>query len=336
MPNSKVLITGGAGFIGSHLAAALLAQGQRVITLDDLSTGNSDNLDNLTAHPEFDFVQGSVLDSNILGPLIEDVDTVFHLAAAVGVQFVVENLIDTLETNIEGTRNVLSLAQRSGGKKVLLASTSEVYGKNPNIPYSEEDYLAIGPSSTGRWGYACSKMLDEFLALAYHKERELPVVIFRLFNTVGPRQSGRYGMVIPRSVANALENKPITIHGDGDQTRCFAHVDDVVGALTLLADAPDAVGQTYNLGNDERVSINDLVTRIKETLGSSSPVTHIPYADVYGPDFEDIRHRAPDISKIKKLIDYQPVHDLGKIIQDVADDIRQHDDTRQHSEVKRD
>jgi len=288
------------------------------------------------ADPGFRFVRGSVLDSDVLGPLIEDADTVFHLAAAVGVQFVVENLIDTLETNIEGTRNVLSLAHRFGGKKVLLASTSEVYGRNPNIPYSEEDSMAIGPSSTGRWGYACSKMLDEFLALAYHKERMLPVVIFRLFNTVGPRQSGRYGMAIPRFVASALENGSITIHGDGEQTRCFAHVADVVGALTLLADIPEAVGQAYNLGNDNQVSINDLVALIKKSLGSISPVTHIPYADVYGPDFEDIRHRAPDISKIKRLINYQPVHDLDNIIQDVADYIRQNGGARQHSEVNND
>ena len=304
-----------------------------MIALDDLSTGNSGNLDGLMTDPGLRFVQGSVLDSDVLGPLIEDADTVFHLAAAVGVQFVVENLIDTLETNIEGTRNVLSLAHRFGSPKVLLASTSEVYGRNPNVPYSEEDSMAIGPSSTGRWGYACSKMLDEFLALAYHKERGLPVVIFRLFNTVGPKQSGRYGMAIPRFVANALENRPVTVHGDGEQTRCFAHVADVVGALTLLADTPEAVGQVYNLGNDDQVSINDLVALIKKSLGSDSPVTHIPYADVYGPDFEDIRHRVPDISKIKKLIDYQPVHDLNKIIQDVAEDFHQKGDARQHSEV---
>ena len=336
MTNSTVLITGGAGFIGSHLAAALLAEGKRVIALDDLSTGNSSNLDDLMAYPGFSFVQGSVLDSDVLGPPIEDADTVFHLAAAVGVQFVVENLIDTLETNTEGTRNVLSLAHRFGGKKVLLASTSEVYGRNPNIPYSEEDSMAIGPSSTGRWGYACSKMFDEFLALAYHKERGLPVVIFRLFNTVGPRQSGRYGMAIPRFVGSALENGTITIHGDGEQTRCFAHVADVVGALTLLADTPEAVGKAYNLGADTQVSINDLVALIKESLGSSSPVTHIPYANVYGPDFEDIRHRVPDISKIRKLINYRPVNDLNKIIQDVAEDIRQKSGSTQHSEANND
>lgn len=304
--------------------------------MDDLSTGDNRNLDGLMADPGFKFVQGSVLDSEVLSPLVEEADTVFHLAAAVGVQYVVENLIDTLETNIEGTRSVLSLADSLGGKKVLLASTSEVYGKNPNIPYAEEDSMAIGPSSVGRWGYACSKMLDEFLALAYQKERGLPVVVFRLFNTVGPRQSGRYGMAIPRFVGNALENKPITIHGDGNQTRCFAHVADVVGALTSLADTPQAVGQAYNLGADTPVSINDLVELIKETIGSSSPVNHIPYADVYGPDFEDIRHRAPDISKIKQQIGYQPVHDLRKIIQDVAEDIRQKGGITQQSEVNND
>ena len=322
MADSTVLITGGAGFIGSHLSEALIAQGKQVVALDNLSTGNSRNLDDLIKSPDFKLVRGSVLDTNLLGPLVEEADVVFHLAAAVGVQYVVENLVDTLETNIEGTRNVLSLAERHGGKKVLLASSSEVFGKNTSVTYSEDDDMAIGPSSIGRWGYACSKMLDEFLAMAYHKERGLPVVVFRLFNTVGPRQTGRYGMAVPRFVANALSNEPIKVHGDGNQTRCFAHVADVVRALTVLADASEAVGQVFNLGNDTEISIGELATLVKSMLGSDSPIVYIPYADAYGSDFEDIRRRVPNISKIRGLINYQPVNDLSKIIRDVAEDMK--------------
>lgn len=319
MVKSTALITGGAGFIGSHLSEALIAQGTRIIVLDNLSTGNSYNLSDLIKSPDFELVQGSVLDEHLLGLLVEKADIVFHLAAAVGVQYVVENLVETLETNIEGTRNVLSLAERHGRTKVLLASTSEVFGRNISVPYGEDDDMAIGPSSVGRWGYACSKMLDEFLALAYYKERNLPVIVFRLFNTVGPRQTGRYGMVIPRFVESALNNNPITIYGNGEQTRCFAHVSDIVRAITDLAKSTEAIGQVFNLGNDSEISINELAHLVKSTLGSQSKIVHQPYSDVYGSEFDEIPYRVPDISKIRNLIGYQPANSLIQIIQDVSD-----------------
>ena len=259
------------------------------------------------------------MDYEIVDRLAGRVDTVIHLAAAVGVQWVIENLVDTLNTNTKGTKNVLISAKAHGVQNVLIASTSEVYGKNPNMPYSEDDDVVIGPSSIGRWGYACSKMFDEYLALAYHKEQGLPVTIVRLFNTTGPRQTGRYGMVVPRFVSAALKNETITIHGNGNQTRCFAHVEDVAAALIKISKCAEAVGEVYNLGSEQRISINELASVVKEITGSNSPVVHIPYSEVYGPDFEDMVDRIPDISKINEAIDYVPQRSLTEIVRDVAD-----------------
>ena len=314
----NALITGGAGFIGSHLADTLLHMGVRVVVVDNLDTGRLDNIRHLIGRPDFDFVQASILDEVSLEPLVRDADQIYHLAAAVGVRLVVERPLETLETNTRGTENILRLAHRYGGKKVVLASTSEVYGNSPDVPFREDSSLSIGPSSTVRWGYACSKLYDEFLALAYHQEMGLPVVILRLFNTVGPRQSGRYGMVVPRFVSQALEGSPITVYGDGMQTRCFTHVRDVVQAMVRIVQIPEAEGQVFNLGNDREITIRQLGELVRETLGSNSPIEYMPYSEAYGLDFEDVRHRVPDISKIQGYIDYHPTTDLAGIIQEIA------------------
>lgn len=319
----KVLITGGAGFIGSHLAPAFLSLGHHVIALDNLSTGHLNNIRPLLPDPHFRLVEGDVLDKGILKPLIEEADLIYHLAAAVGVKFVVDHLIGTLETNVQGTENVLRLAYHCGGKQVVLASSSEVYGKSQKIPYKEDDDSVLGPTSIGRWGYACSKAMDEFLALAYHKEKGLPVVILRLFNTVGPRQTGRYGMVVPRFVSQALQGKPITVYGDGMQTRCFTFVSDVVKAMLDIVQVPAADGQAFNVGSDREITINQLAALVKETLTSTSPTVHVPYSEVYPSDFEDTYRRVPDISKIQKYIDYQPNTNLAQVIQEVAQYLQQ-------------
>jgi UDP-glucose 4-epimerase len=319
----KILITGGAGFIGSHLAQRFLSLGHHVIALDNLSTGHLDNIKHLLPYPHFRFVEGDVLDKGALKPLIEEADLIYHLAAAVGVKFVVDHLIGTLETNVQGTENVLRLAHHCGGKKVVLASTSEVYGKSQSVPYKEDADSVLGPTSIGRWGYACSKALDEFLALAYYKEQGLPVVILRLFNTVGPRQAGRYGMVVPRFVSQALQGKPITVYGDGLQTRCFTYVGHVVKAMMDIAQVPEGEGQVFNVGSDREVSVNELAALVKETLKSRSPIVHIPYSEVYPLDFEDTYRRVPDISKIQKYIDYQPDTGLAQVIHEVAQYLQQ-------------
>jgi UDP-glucose 4-epimerase len=319
----KALITGGAGFIGSHLAQTLLGLGHHVIALDNLSTGHLNNIKPLLPDPHFRLVEGDVLDKGILKPLIEEADLLYHLAAAVGVKFVVDHLIGTLETNVQGTENVLRFAHHCRGKKVVLASTSEVYGKSQKIPYKEDDDSVLGPTSIGRWGYACSKALDEFLALAYHKEQGLPVVILRLFNTVGPRQAGRYGMVVPRFVSQAIQGKPITVYGDGMQTRCFTYVGDVVKAMIDIGQVAKAEGQVFNVGTDREVTINELAALVKETLKSTSPTVHIPYSEVYPSDFEDTYRRVPDISKIQEYIDYQPNTNLAQVIHEVAQYLQQ-------------
>jgi UDP-glucose 4-epimerase len=319
----KVLITGGAGFIGSHLAQTFLSLGHQVIALDNLSTGHHNNLKHLLPDPHFRFVEGNVLDEGALKPLIEEADLIYHLAAAVGVKFVVNHLIGTLETNVQGTESVLRLAHHYSGKKVILASTSEVYGKSLQIPYKEDADSVLGPTSIGRWGYACSKAMDEFLALAYHKEKGLPVVVLRLFNTVGPRQTGHYGMVLPRFVSQGLSGKPITVYGDGTQTRCFTYVGDTMKAMVDIAQVREAEGQVFNVGTDRESSINGLAALVKETLKSESHIMHIPYGEVYGPDFEDMHRRVPDISKLQRFIDYHPNTDLTQVIREVAQSIEE-------------
>lgn len=314
----KALITGGAGFIGSHLAEELLRRGQEVIAFDDLSTGNQSNIAHLLDRPGFSFQEANVLDSATLGLLIPEVDIVYHLAAAVGVKYILEHPVVTLETNVRGTENILRLAHQLGQKKVLLASTSEVYGKSTKLPFREEDDSVLGSTATARWGYACSKALDEFLALAYCREHGLPVVILRFFNTLGPRQVGRYGMVMPRFVSQALADEPITVYGDGEQRRSFTYVKDVVKAVADIAEVAAAEGQVFNVGNDQDISINDLAELVRQTLSSSSEIVHLPYSEVYGAGFEDTRLRLPDISKIQGIIDYHPHTDLAFIVREIA------------------
>lgn len=314
----NILVTGGAGFIGSHLTELLLDDGNSVVTLDDLSTGNLENLKNCFENPRFQAVEGSVLDQELVASLVEKSEIIYHLAASVGVALVVDNLSGTLENNVKGTETVIKQAHRMGGKKVIVASTSEVYGKSRNIPYREDGDLVLGPTSVGRWGYACSKMLDELLALAYFKEHDLPVVVLRFFNTVGPRQSGRYGMVLPRFVSQALQDMPITVHGDGTQSRCFTYVGDAVKAMVDIAGAPHAEGQVFNLGSEREITINQLASMVKETLHSRSAIVHVPYDTVFGPDFEDINRRVPDISKVRRFIEFQPDTEIRQVIQEVA------------------
>jgi UDP-glucose 4-epimerase len=313
----KALITGGAGFIGSHLAEALLGRGDTVAVIDDLSTGSIRNIEHLKANKRFRYTIGSVMDVPVLAELVDDADVVFHLAAAVGVRLVVERPVSTIEINVRGTENVLECANKKR-KKVLLASTSEVYGRSVRDRFREDDDLLIGAPTTGRWRYACSKALDEFLAMAYFKEKGLPVVIARLFNTVGPRQTGEYGMVVPSFVRAALDGEPIRVYGDGRQTRCFCHVADVVGALLALAEHPRAVGQIFNIGSDDEITIEHLAEQVRAILGSKSEIVHVPYDDAYEEGFEDMRRRAPDISKVRALVGFEPKHDLAAIIRDVA------------------
>lgn len=314
-----VLITGGAGFIGSHLAEALLARGDSVSILDDLSTGSFANVEHLTKHPLFSFAIDSVHNSLVLDRLASQADAIVHLAAAVGVQLVVERPTETIETNVLGTHEVLAAARRYRCR-TLLASTSEVYGKSEDIPFREDGDLVLGPSIRSRWGYAASKLLDEFLGLAAHREYGLPVTIVRFFNTVGPRQTGRYGMVIPRFVRQALQGEPVTVYGDGEQSRCFCHVADVVRALVALLDRPELTsGEIYNIGSDQEVTINELARRVIERAGSDSPIQHIPYSQAYAPGFEDMRRRVPDISKIRAAIGWQPTRSLDHILDDVIE-----------------
>ena len=314
----RVLITGGAGFIGSHLTERLLAQGHRVAILDDLSTGRLENLAHVSDHPRFSATIGSVMDEELLAPMVAECDTVFHLAAAVGVRLVVEQPIHTIHTNVHGTETVLKHASR-GRKNVLVVSTSEVYGKSAVLPFREDADLVLGPPNKTRWGYATSKLLDEFLALGYWKEERLPVRVVRLFNTVGPRQSSRYGMVLPNFVRRALSNEPIIVHGDGTQTRSFTWVGDVVSALIGLVETPSTCGEVFNIGNGAEISIRDLAAKVKSKTGSRSPIEYVPYSQVFDDSFEDMPRRVPDIGKIARAIGYRPKVHLDEIIEQVID-----------------
>ena len=313
----RVLVTGGAGFIGSHLAEHLLEKGHLVDVLDNLSTGCLENVRPLLEHPSFRLEVDTVLNSSLLSRMMEGCDAVIHLAAAVGVQLIVSDAVGTIETNVKGTEAVLELAERDR-KRVLLASTSEVYGKSSKIPFSENDDLVLGPSNRARWSYACSKAIDEFLGLAYWAERQVPVTIVRLFNTVGPRQLGRYGMVLPNLVRQALANEPLTVFGDGTQTRCFCHVSDAVGALTGLLLNESTTGEVYNVGSDEEVTIRELAGRVIEATHSASPISLVPYEEAYAPGFEDMRRRVPDLRKLREAIGFSPAYDLDGIVRSVV------------------
>lgn len=315
----RALITGGAGFVGSHLAEALVARGDEVYVIDNLSTGSIENIEHLKPHPSFRYTIDTIMNEPVTAELIDRVDVVFHLAAAVGVRLIVESPVNTIETNVHGTEMVLKLANKKK-KKVVIASTSEVYGKSTAVPFGEDNDLVMGPTSKGRWSYACSKAIDEFLALAYHKEKRLPVVVVRLFNTVGPRQTGRYGMVIPNFVKQALMGHPLCVHGDGSQTRCFTYVSDVVEGLLRLAAHDGAVGRVFNIGNDrEEISILDLARRVKARTSSTSEIQTIPYSQAYEEGFEDMQRRVPDLSRIRALVGYEPQVHLDQILDRVVD-----------------
>ncbi|MFH2204847.1 MAG: GDP-mannose 4,6-dehydratase [Elusimicrobiota bacterium] len=312
----KYLITGGAGFIGSHLAERLLNNEHSVTVLDDLSTGSIDNINRLRDHKNFSYRIDTAANKPLLAELVDAADSIFHLAAAVGVKLIIESPVRTIETNVKLTELVLDAANKKK-KKVLVASTSEVYGKSADTPFREDGDLVMGPTHKGRWSYACSKALDEFLALAYWKEKRCPVVVVRLFNTVGPRQTGQYGMVVPTFVRQALSGRPITVYGDGAQRRCFTHVSNCVWALAKLIEEPQAVGKVINVGSQQEISINDLALRIKELAQSSSEIKLIPYDEAYEEGFEDMPRRVPDLSRVSEMIGYKPTHTLDEIIHDV-------------------
>jgi UDP-glucose 4-epimerase len=314
----KVLITGGAGFIGSHLAEAHLKRGDEVYIIDDLSTGSMENIRRIKGQSKFHYYLDSVTNHHMMAELVDLCDAVYHLAAAVGVRLIVESPVKTIETNIRGTEVVLHHAAKKR-KRVLITSTSEVYGKRDRVPFSEDDDLVMGATDKGRWSYACSKAIDEFLAIAYWKEKKVPTVIARLFNTVGPRQTGRYGMVIPNFVRQALKGEEITVYGDGSQSRCFSHVSDVVGALIRLIESRKAVGEVYNIGSDREVTVLELAERVKSLTGSDSKIVFVPYDQAYEEGFEDMLRRVPDLSKIHNLIDYQPTFELDEILESVID-----------------
>jgi UDP-glucose 4-epimerase len=315
----RYLITGGSGFIGSHLCERLLDSGHSVLALDDLSTGRHENVAHLEGRQAFELRVASVTDPAVIERCVTECQAVFHLASAVGVRLVVDEPVKTIETIVNGTDNVLRACARYR-RPVLITSTSEVYGKSEKIPFSEGDDCVMGPTTTRRWAYACAKALDEFLALAHWYQSRLPVVVVRLFNTVGPRQTGRYGMVIPRFVAQGLKGEPITVYGDGTQSRCFAHVHDVVAALARLIGHADAAGQVYNVGNDEEITILALAERIRTLTGGKSSIRKIPYGEAYTAGFEDMVRRVPDLAKIRRLIDYAPTRTLDQILADVIDE----------------
>jgi UDP-glucose 4-epimerase len=317
----RALVTGGAGFIGSHLAEALLARGDEVYVLDDLSTGSMDNLRAVRKHPRFHYTIESVRHEAVVGEMCAQVDVVFHLAAAVGVKLIVESPVRTIETNVHGTEVVLSQAEKHK-RKVVVVSTSEVYGLSNQVPFREDGSLVLGATTKGRWSYACSKAIDEFLALAYWREKRLPTIVVRLFNTVGPRQTGRYGMVIPTFVRQALAGQPITVHGTGEQSRCFTHVADVVAALIALMDHPGAVGEVYNIGSSEEVTIRALAEQVRALTGSRSEIVFIPYEEAYEAGFEDMPRRVPDISKVAAAVGYHPTRTLTEILESVIASFR--------------
>ena len=315
---SRILITGGAGFIGSHLSERLLLGGHKIVAIDNLSTGSLANIQHLISNPHFNFVRADINDELVLDRLSSESDIIIHLAAAVGVQLIVERPVHTIETNVAGTEKVLRSALRYGCK-VLIASTSEVYGKGYKFPFQEDDDVLLGPTTKSRWGYAASKMLDEFLGMAYFIEYGLDVVCFRLFNTVGPRQSGQYGMVVPRFVRSALKNEPLQVYGSGLQRRCFGHVRDVVNAIYGLAVNPLSKGNIYNIGSTEEVSILELAEQVKLRTGSYSQIQFVPYAEAYAPGFEDMERRIPNISKIQSLLKWNVEQKLSNILDDVID-----------------
>ncbi len=314
----RIVVTGGAGFIGSHLCDALVASGHSVLALDDFSTGRHENIAQLEGHPLFSLVSADIGDEGMVRECVAGADRVFHLASAVGVRLIVEQPVRTIETIVHGTAVVMKACARYR-KPVLVTSTSEVYGKSAKVPFSEDDDLVIGPSYRRRWGYACSKALDEFLAMAYWHHSRMPVTIVRLFNTVGPRQTGQYGMVLPRFVQQALKDEPLTVYGDGSQTRCFCHVKDVVGALIKLMELPSARGQIFNVGTREEVSIRELAERVIQLAGSRSTIKLVPFEEAYGADFEDMQRRVPDLSKIERAIGYAPRYTLDEIIRDMIE-----------------
>ncbi len=314
--NLRVLITGGAGFIGSHLSDAYIERGDEVHVIDDLSTGSIDNIAHLKKHERFHYTIDTVQNHPVIAELVDQCDVVFHLAAAVGVKLIVESPVRTIETNVRGTEIVLAVANKKK-KKVLIASTSEVYGLSDQVPFREDGNLVMGATVKGRWSYACSKAIDEFLALAYWREKKLPTIVVRLFNTVGPRQTGQYGMVIPTFVRQALAGRPLTVYGDGQQTRCFGYVGDIVGALVKLMDDPGAVGKVFNIGSNEEVSILELAHRVKELTNSDSEIVLVPYDEAYEEGFEDMPRRVPDITKIDAQVGFHPEMTLDGILQKV-------------------
>ena len=310
------LVTGGAGFIGSHLSERLLELGHRVTVLDNLSTGAAANLSGIESHPRLTVRTGSIADNPLLAEILPDVDVIYHLAAAVGVKLVADDPVRTIETNIYPTDTLLQLAVQ-GRKKFFLASTSEVYGKNPKEKWTEEDDLHLGPTSRPRWAYGCSKAIDEFLALAYFQKYGLEIVVARFFNVVGPRQVGHYGMVLPRFVESALKGDPLTVYDDGSQVRCFAHVNEVIDAIVNLMETPAACGRVFNVGSDEPVSVRELAEAVVRQAGSSSEIRHIPYSEAYGHDFEDVQRRVPDVSRLHETLGTTPRMPLTEILDDI-------------------
>ncbi|MCU1289704.1 MAG: dTDP-glucose 4,6-dehydratase [Acidobacteria bacterium] len=318
----KILITGGAGFVGSHLADKLIGEGHEITVIDDLSTGRYSNVEHLEGKENFRLIIDTVLNEKLMEELIRETDRVFHMASAVGVKLIMEHPVKTIETIFRGTDVVLGFCSRYR-KRVLVPSTSEVYGKGASVPFREDDDLLTGSTDKHRWAYACAKTLDEFLALAHWKETRLPVVVVRLFNTVGPRQTGQYGMVVPNFVRSAIKNEPLVVHGDGTQSRCFGHVSDVVEGLTRVMESTECFGQVVNLGNDEEVSIKQLAEKAIEMTGSESEIRYIPYTEAYGEGFEDMQRRVPSLDKARRLIGYQPTRKLEDIINDVAEQFRE-------------
>ena len=314
----RILITGGAGFVGSHLADELLRRGNRIHVLDDLSTGAIDNIRHLKQNPAFEYTIESCRNAPLVAELVDSADVVYHLAAAVGVELIVESPVRTIETNVHATEVVLAAAGKKK-KPVFVASTSEVYGKSTALPFQEDGDLLLGPTFKGRWSYACSKAIDEFLALAYWKERGLPTVIGRMFNTVGPRQTGRYGMVVPNFVRQAIAGQPIRVFGDGTQSRCFCHVHDVVRALAELMERDDLYGEVFNIGSESEITIRGLATRVRELVGGEAPITYVPYAEAYEEGFEDMQRRVPDITKIQSALGWEPTKSLDEIVLDVKE-----------------
>ncbi|MGH9592658.1 MAG: NAD-dependent epimerase/dehydratase family protein [Bryobacteraceae bacterium] len=318
-----IIVTGGAGFIGSHLAERCLKEGWSVQIIDDLSTGSFRNIEHLKSQARFSYTIDSVFNSGLVAELVDCCDLVFHLAAAVGVRLIVDSPVRTIETNVHGTETVL----RAAGKKrkpVVIASTSEVYGKNPRVPFREDDDLVLGPTTKGRWSYACSKALDEFLGLAYYREKGVPITVVRLFNTVGPRQTARYGMVLPTFVQQALSGEPITVFGDGSQSRCFAYVGDAVEALLRIARTRGVPGEVLNIGNDREISILELAQLVRSRTGSRSGIVHVPYAQAYGPGFEDMLRRVPCLEKLERITGYRPSTGIEAVVDSVAAHLQEH------------